>query len=208
MAAFALRADGWYLRRDIIWAKSNPMPESVTDRPTTAHEYVFLLTKGPRYYYDADAIREPATEVGIAREHRARLTPRDVPGQTPQRREKQRTVRPGIDTRGGGQGSGTMSWPADGRNKRSVWTIPTKPYPAAHFATFPPDLVEPCVLAGSAPGHLVLDPFAGAATTGLVATRHGRSFLGVELNPEYVELGRQRIRDDAPLMNYVSEVAA
>ena len=282
MLAFALRADGWYLRRDIIWAKPNSMPESVTDRPTSSHEYLFLLTKSARYFYDAEAIREPATFAGP-----------NGPQKSPYAQ-------------------------ALGRNKRSVWPIATKPFAAAHFATFPPDLVEPCILAGSpekacsdcgapwvagdgermldlsrpqarraqeladaaclTPAHIdairscgvsdagkaqitqtgfgkndedvqaladeakealggyyrefllarpsrgasaptceceaeataamVLDPFAGAATTGLVATRHNRDFIGIELNEEYVELGRDRIRNDAPLLNEPAEQIA
>ena len=204
LVAFALRADGWYLRSDIIWAKPNPMPESVTDRPTKAHEYLFLLTKGPRYFYDADAIRDPATYEGP---NGTQLLPyaqgfgRRTPEQEAERRVKRRTVRPGIDTNGGGQGNGAMSYPAHSRNKRSVWTVATQPFPGAHFATFPPKLIEPCVLAGSAEGDTVLDPFAGAGTTGLVTLRHNREFIGIELNPDYAQMARDRIHDDAPLLN-------
>jgi len=292
MVAFALRADGWYLRRDIIWAKANPMPESVQDRPTSSHEYLFLLTKSARYFYDAEAIREPATFAGP---NGAQHSPHSQGfGRRTREEEKERQEQQSL-----------------GRNKRSVWDIPeeawgqflkwlgeqpqekldvwriaTRPYPEAHFATFPPDLVEPCILAGTptkacgecgAPwerqvevhrggpstrsersaaggresghrlsgglgqtptgktggsdtrgmpsssihtrgwkptcehdddsGHaVVLDPFAGAATTGLVAARQNRDFIGIELNPEYVELGRTRIRDDAPLINTPAEV--
>jgi len=128
--AFALQADGWWLRSDIIWAKPNPMPESITDRPTKSHEYLFLLTKAARYYYDGEAIKEPNVEM---------WSPNG----------KARTVRPSIDVNGGGQGSGCMTWHASGRNRRSVWTIATEPYPDAHFATFPEKLVEPCILAGT-----------------------------------------------------------
>ena len=204
LVAFALRADGWYLRSDIIWAKPNPMPESVTARPTKAHEYLFLLTKGPRYFYDADAIRDPATYEGP---NGTQLLPyaqgfgRRTPEQEAERRVKRRTVRPGIDTNGGGQGNGAMSYPAHSRNKRSVWTVATQPFPGAHFATFPPKLIEPCVLAGSAEGDTVLDPFAGAGTTGLVTLRHNREFIGIELNPDYAQMARDRIHDDAPLLN-------
>lgn len=289
LVAFALRADGWHLRRDVVeevelycpcgcghvleeriwrhspdrdlvWSKTNPMPESVTDRPTTSHEYLFLLSKSPRYYYDAEAIREPDK----GRDH-----PRSVLDGQPSLEPSNGVAPPhkGLRTPAGRDGLG--------RNKRSVWTIATAPYPNAHFATFPPDLVEPCILAGSperacaecgAPWRrlvnsefvpqgdvaaspalqrsadgldassgwgdtprdttrrttigfestcdcdsetvpaVVLDPFAGAATTGLVATRLDRDFIGIELNPEYVELGRRRIFDDAPLLNSVSEV--
>lgn len=151
MLAFALRADGWYLRSDVIWSKPNPMPESVTDRPTKAHEYVFLLTKGARYFYDSEAIREPAEFYG----------PNGKPKSGPHadqamdkrveeaRKRKRRTVRPGIDTNGGGQGSGEMTYPANVRNKRSVWEIPTQPYAEAHFATFPEQLPRLCIAAGT-----------------------------------------------------------
>ena len=144
--AFALQDDGWYLRQDIIWHKPNPMPESVTDRCTKAHEYIFLLSKSPKYYFNNEAIKEVA--VGCE-------------GET--------------------------------RNRRSVWTVATAPYAAAHFATYPPALVLPCVLAGSRPGDTVLDPFNGAGTTGLVALENGRQYVGIELNPEYAALTRQRL---------------
>jgi DNA modification methylase len=256
MVAFALRADGWYLRSDIIWAKPNPMPESVTDRPTKAHEYLFLLSKGPRYFYDADAIAE-ASVIGEG---------------------AVRNITPGnkgaASTRNDGDRFGVVN---DGtRNRRSVWTVATQPYAGAHFATFPPKLIEPCILAGTSPkvcgecgapwrrvtertpmvvdggpkreafraanprgsrtqigGNMtaaptsrtvgweptcdhdddsgactVLDPFSGSGTTGMVALRHGRSYVGCELNPEYVELARRRIVDDAPLLNTFAEEAA
>jgi len=210
MLAFALRASGWYLRRDIIWAKPNPMPESVTDRPTSAHEYLFLLSKSPRYFYDAEAIREPATWAGP---HSPAKSPhgqgfRDrSPEQEKARQNKQRghgRRHDGFNERWDAMSKEEQQ--SLGRNKRSVWTIATRPYPEAHFATFPPELVEPCVLAGSTEGDTILDPFAGAATTGLVATRLDRSFIGIELNPEYVDLARNRIRDDAPLLNTPVEV--
>jgi DNA modification methylase len=190
MVAFALRADGWYLRSDIIWAKPNPMPESVTDRPTKAHEYVFLLSKGPRYFYAADAVRE-----NWADERNG------ASGATVSKFED-------MGSRGRGDGGITNAPQVAGRNKRSVWTVATQPFPGAHFAVFPPKLIEPCVLAGSAEGDTVLDPFCGAGTTGLVATRNNRSFIGIELNPDYAEMARQRIRDDQPLMNYLTETAA
>ncbi len=172
MVAFALRADGWYLRSDIIWHKPNPMPESVTDRPTKAHEYMFLLSKSGRYYYDADAIAE------IAGEYRA-------PGKLG---PKTSGIQTGIEHSTLG-GNGT----ADGkRNKRSVWTVATQPYDGAHFATFPPKLIEPCVLAGSRPGDLVLDPFFGSGTTGMVAEKHGRRWIGLDINPAYAKLSDKR----------------
>jgi DNA modification methylase len=254
LVAFALRADGWYLRSDIIWSKPNPMPESVTDRPTKAHEYLFLLSKGPRYFYDADAIREAhvspeqtAHNERYAREYAAH-TERAVNGVG---------IQPGNN---GNQGIHTRPGPG-GRNRRSVWTVATQPYAGAHFATFPPKLIEPCILAGTPPkccgecgapwrrvversamvirptpkreawqadddhartqtggtmlepatsrtvgwepscSHhddtgrsVVLDPFAGAGTTGVVASWHGRDFIGCELNPEYAAMARERIR--------------
>jgi len=272
MVAFALRADGWYLRSDIIWAKPNPMPESVTDRPTKAHEYLFLLSRAPRYYYDADAIREDAQD----RPYSGDLIDEFANGTC------RRTDGSIGDNRYARGASGYGHNPA-GRNKRTVWTVTTQPYAGAHFATFPPKLIEPCILAGAperacsvcgapwvrivertptkdgesyesrmerwgesfTPAHqggrsfqvpgrynlsqsesrtlgfepscthnaepvpgVVLDPFAGAGTTGIVALRHSRSFVGVELNPEYAELARWRIRDDAPLLNTGIEVAA
>jgi DNA modification methylase len=262
MVAFALRADGWYLRSDIIWSKPNPMPESVTDRPTKAHEYLFLLSKGPRYFYDADAIRETSD---WGRENN--------PEWQHQRAETNGQKHP---TNRNAKSGGFTEWqPEQGRNKRSVWTVATQPYPGAHFATFPAKLIEPCILAGSSPkacgvcgapwqrvvertamvvkptpkreawqaeddhartqtggtmlepptsrtvgwesscGHqddtgqsVVLDPFAGSGTTGMVALRHGRSFVGVELSPDYVRLARDRIIADSPLLNTHAEVAA
>ena len=186
MVAFALRADGWYLRSDIIWSKPNPMPESVTDRPTKAHEYLFLLSKSARYFYDADAVREAHETSGPKRERGTE------PSQG--RANLQQAQQAGV-------------YHENGRNRRSVWTVATQPFPGAHFATFPPKLIEPCILAGSRPGDVVLDPFAGSGTTGMVALRHGRSFVGCELNPEYVELARNRIISDAPLLNGMAEAA-
>jgi DNA modification methylase len=186
--AFALQADGWYLRSDIIWAKPNPMPESVTDRPTKAHEYLFLLTKSARYYFDADAVREP-------NEHpfRTGTNPRHDAIRSLNGRDRGRMDDSPIDSN-----------PA-GRNIRTVWNIATEPFPGAHFATFPKKLVEPCVKAGSAPGDTILDPFCGSGTTGLVALRHQRDFIGIELNPTYAEMARNRIRDDGPLFNIEDE---
>lgn len=198
MLAFALRADGWYLRRDIIWSKPNPMPESVQDRPTSSHEYLFLLTKSRRYFYDAEAIREPATWAGpngAQKSPHAQGFSRRSPSEERERQDKQRghgRRHDGFNDRWDAMSKEEQQ--ALGRNKRSVWTIATRPYAEAHFATFPPELVEPCILAGTAEGDTVLDPFAGAATTGLVATRLGRDFVGIELSPEYVVLGEERIR--------------
>jgi DNA modification methylase len=259
LLAFALRADGWWLRSEIVWSKPNPMPESVTDRPTRSHEHLFLLSRSSRYYYDADAIREPDKGLDHAR---------TVLSGQPSLSASVGAPHAGIRTPEGRDGLG--------RNKRSVWEIATDPYPGAHFATFPRKLVEPCILAGTSertcgecgapwerltaveyenPGNrttngprsierrhleqgsagygqrlerrartvgwepgcehsdnrghaVVLDPFAGAGTTGLVALRHGRSFVGIELSPVYSEMARERIRGDAPLMNTAAEVAA
>lgn len=170
--AFALQADGWYLRSEIIWHKPNPMPESVTDRPTKAHEQIFLLSKSPRYYYDAEAIAEPA--------HRERFGnwKRGLGSPCPDRNDNDRQ---------------DMT-PAGSRNKRSVWTVGTQPYPGAHFATFPPALIRPCILAGCPEGGTVLDPFAGSGTTCEVSLKEGREFIGIELNPEYKPLIEKRLR--------------
>ena len=262
--AFALQADGWFLRSDVIWAKPNPMPESVTDRPTKAHEYVFLLTRSARYFYDADAVREPHLPVSLARVEKPlhHKHPDDVGVGIPP-----------VDTERMGE---RFAHP-NGRNMRSVWSIPTEPFPQAHFATFPKALVVPCIKAGTSEkgacpecgaawvrqveqerrpwerdnrawgegrgpvdddkpsgpklqawlnehppktigwkpscSHdldpapcLVLDPFAGSGTVGLVALRYGRSFVGIELNPDYAEMARNRIRDDGPLFNVGAEV--
>lgn len=173
--AFALQADGWYLRSDIIWHKPNPMPESCRDRPTKSHEYVFLLTKKPRYYYDHEAVKEPQSAVSIARRKRARRTPYAAPGQTTH------------------TGLGRPVPENATRNRRDVWTIPTQAFRGAHFATFPEKLVEPCIKAGCPKGGMVLDPFAGSGTVGVVAERLGRHSVLVELNPEYVDLIKKRV---------------
>jgi DNA modification methylase len=165
--AFALQADGWYLRSDIIWSKPNPMPESVTDRPTKAHEYLFLLSKSPRYYFDADAVRE-------------------APAEYERKGGTATYTADGFTTNGVGSKS-LHQMNGSGRNLRSVWTIATEPYPGAHFATFPRKLVEPCVKAGSPEGGTVLDPFAGSGTTLLVAQALGRRGVGIDLNPDYLK---------------------
>jgi len=179
LVALALQADGWWLRSDIIWSKPNPMPESVTDRPTKAHEYLFLLAKSERYYYDAGTIAEPA----IATANRGGNIKMLAEGEG---RVLGRATAPNC-------GLGAAWEPSLLRNRRSVWTIASDPFAGAHFAVFPQALVEPCVLAGSRPGDVVLDPFAGSGTVGVVALRHGRRFLGIELNPEYVAMARRRI---------------
>lgn len=179
--AFALQADGWYLRQDIIWHKPNPMPESVTDRCTKAHEYIFLLSKSGRYYYDADAIREPLTRP----EEATRKTPARFGGADKwEEAQKQSRLHSGNEYFGTPNGK---------RNKRTVWTVATQPYRGAHFATFPPKLIEPCVLAGSRPSDVVLDPFSGSGTTCAVAKRFGRKVIGIELNPDYCALSVKRL---------------
>jgi DNA modification methylase len=203
--AFALQAAGWWLRSDIIWSKPNPMPESVTDRPTKAHEYVFMLAKSERYYFDADAIKEPCAWPNGPNSPQSIASPY---GQGSTRRAtKHRSVEParGDGVNGGGsQAAGSISFPTDFRNARSVWPISTEPFPEAHFATMPTELARRCILAGSPRGGTVLDPFAGAGTTGLVADRLARHFIGFELNPEYAEMAKRRIRNDAPLFAEVN----
>lgn len=195
LTAFALRADGWYLRSEIIWSKPNPMPESVRDRPTKAHEQVFLLSKSARYFYDIDAVREKHTSTGTV-----------IPWQEREHDQSMLTNKQANGSKG--RPKGVAGFGEGGRNKRTVWTVTTQPFRGAHFATFPPKLIEPMILAGSKPGDTILDPFSGSGTTGMVALRHDRSYIGLELNPEYVELSRNRIRDDAPLLNTGIEVAA
>ena len=174
MLAFALRADGWYLRQDIIWHKPNPMPESVQDRCTKAHEYIFLMSKSQKYYYDHNAIKEPLKGEPEVRNKNAEGYQADY-------------------AHGDRFSKGERVFGADGMaNKRSVWTVATKPYKGAHFAVFPSDLIEPCILAGAPVGGIVLDPFMGSGTTAQVAQNLGRQYIGCELNPEYCEL--QNIR--------------
>jgi DNA modification methylase len=266
--AFALQADGWYLRSDIIWHKPNPMPESVTDRPTKAHEYVFLLAKAERYYYNADAIKEPASADTHARYARGRSDDhkwadggpggqtiatnkpgslfarigkegrnsrfhqdRDV-NHSPQRkprvpagwhqgtrpatpsgiRDKRvagvnpKCVEPGSGIKQNSSFSAAVKDLVEERNKRTVWTIATEPFSEAHFATFPQELVRPCVLAGCPMGGTVLDPFCGSGTAGVVALGLGRHFLGIELSPTYAAMARRRIEGDQPLFNQPQEI--
>ena len=175
--AFALQADGWYLRQDIIWHKPNPMPESVMDRCTKAHEYLFLLSKSEKYYYDAQAVKEDAAPASAARYNYA------FGGAKSEQLTAEEAAGPPIGER-----------KSDGkRNKRSVWTVGSAPFREAHFATFPPALIEPAILAGCPPGGVVLDPFGGAGTTALVATRLGRRSITMELNPAYVEMAERRL---------------
>ena len=178
MFAFAMRADGWYLRQDIIWHKPNPMPESVRDRCTKAHEYIFLFSKNKKYFYDNEAIKEPAKDWGT--------------------RDR---------TNGKYHNEGTGLQPHSGltksyekRNKRSVWSVTKKPYKGAHFATYPAELIEPCILAGSEQGDIVLDPFMGSGTTAAVAKSLGRNYIGCELHEEYGELIQKRIDEYEPVV--------
>ena len=189
--AFALQDAGWYLRQDIIWHKPNPMPESVTDRCTKAHEYLFLLAKSERYFWDAQAMKEQAVGQNL---HDLTGPGYVAPGQAPNTGNR-KELRSDIESRHRSQIKGGQSMQAepDGmRNRRSVWTVPTVPYSGAHFATFPPALIEPCILAGSRTGDVVLDPFFGSGTTGQVAQALGRQWVGCELNPEYAPLQRAR----------------
>ena len=201
--AFALQADGWYLRSDIIWSKPNPMPESVTDRPTKAHEYIFLLSKSERYFYDAKAIGEPVTASTVERLSQATLDQQQgsarVPGKT---NGNMKAVAPRFGGSKYGENdaeeyrtkSGNEYTLKDGiRNARTVWQIATQPYSEAHFATFPEELPRRCILAGCPEGGTVLDPFNGSGTTGAVAVKHGRHYVGLELSPEYIAMARDRI---------------
>jgi DNA modification methylase len=212
MVAFALRADGWYLRQDIIWHKPNPMPESVTDRCTKSHEYIFLLSKSKSYYYDAEAIKTPIKNSSIQR------LSQDIENQTGSNRVpgkingSMKAVRPnGIvrdrllnydskekilhpnSKRGGYENECDLPLPDLLANKKSVWEVTTKPFSEAHFATFPEDLILPCILAGSPENGVVLDPFMGAGTTALVAVKNNRNYIGFEINPEYIKIADKRI---------------
>ena len=171
--AFALRADGWYLRQDIIWHKPNPMPESVQDRCTKAHEYIFLMSKSQKYYYDADAIKDPVKQDWGTRDRSD---------------GKYHNEGSGLQPHSGLEKSYEVA------NKRSVWTVNTKPYKGAHFAVFPQELIEPCIMAGAPQGGVVLDPFMGSGTTAQVAQNLGRQYLGCELNPEYAPLQAERTK--------------
>ena len=184
--AFALQADGWYLRQDIIWHKPNPMPESVTDRCTKAHEYVFLMSKSQQYYYDNEAIKERTLTKDNSNRNRDITKLNNTPG---------RTKMMGLKTND-----------YDNRNKRSVWTVTTQPFKEAHFAVFPPDLIKPMILAGCPTGGVVLDPFVGSGTTAIVARELGRRFIGIELNPEYADMARRRVGQTTPSLFEAVEV--
>ena len=214
--AFALQADGWWLRSSIIWAKPNPMPESVTDRPTSARENIFLLAKSERYFYDHEAVKEPVSvpdwdngtrvfggknKAGANARHGERTTGRlavraDRKELASPTYERHRSAIPG--------GQSLQAEPNGLRNLRNVWTVSTKPFSEAHFATFPPALIEPCIKAGCPEGGTVLDPFGGAGTTGLVADRLGRDAILIELNPTYAEMARRRVERDAGMFAMVA----
>jgi len=207
MLAFALRADGWYLRSDIIWSKPNAMPESCKDRPTRSHEYVFLLSKSKQYYYDWEAVQEDSVaghSSGNGFKREARLSYRDKNGA---RGNDQEWVPKGDSFKRAGSKRGVehlgkqathreeredVEYNGPKRNRRDVWSVNTKPYRGAHFAVYPEKLIEPCVIAGCPSGGTVLDPFIGSGTTGIVALQHGRRCVGVELNPEYIEIAYDR----------------
>lgn len=184
--AFAMQERGWYLRQDIIWAKPNPMPESVTDRCTKSHEYIFLMTKNPKYYYDNEAIKEDSIWAEDRRAGQGRL---HYEGK-----------------RQGQEGTGQENFVAitDKRNKRDVWNVAVKSYREAHFATYPPELITPCILAGSKEGDIILDPFSGSGTTGEVALLHDRNYIGLELNPEYAKLSEKRLTEAGGMFASVS----
>ena len=206
MLAFALRADGWYLRQDIIWHKPNPMPESVKDRCTKSHEYIFLLSKSRKYYFDYEAIMEPCvSDKGNNKSFRgggaytnnqsfdnSSPAERKTHGNKPNTRYggKKYTKNPDIFFR---TKSGNLYESKPLRNKRNVWTVSTKGYKGAHYATFPPDLIEPCILAGCPEGGTVLDPFGGSGTVGVVAKKHNRDYVLIDISPDYCELSRDRI---------------
>lgn len=196
--AFALQADGWYLRSDIIWHKPNPMPESVTDRPTKSHEYIFLLSKSQRYYYDHEAVKEPTLPESISRYDRGRSETHKWADGGPGNQTTARSFghmrvhgnKPGRDDGGMACNDRTGRY----RNKRSVWTVSTTSFPGAHFATFPPKLIEPCILAGCPEGGIVLDTFSGSGTTAVVAHNLGRKSIMIDGQPEYYAMGKKRIQ--------------
>jgi len=192
--AFALQADGWNLRQDIIWHKPNPMPESVQDRCTKSHEYIFLLSKSKTYYFDHEAIKEPAVcgdngsqfhtgKTGIHQLNRSQKRPSKKRGEFNGKTEAMET-----------EGRNAFKAVTDTRNKRSVWSVSTKPYKETHFAVYPPELITPCILAGCPEGGTVLDPFTGSGTTAAVAKQYGRKFIGCELNPDYLEIAKKRFK--------------
>ncbi len=198
MLAFALRADGWYLRQDIIWVKPNPMPESVKDRCSRCHEYIFLFSKSRQYFYNCQAIEEP-----IAESTRGRKAV-EFGG----KKGRNYTPEPGDPNYRNGSEQWGRGWEynKETRNKRDVWQVATVPFRGEHFATFPPELIRPCILAGSEQGDFVIDPFLGSGTTGMVAAQEGRKSIGIELNPEFAEIARQRIKQNSTKQLTLGEV--
>lgn len=206
--AFALQSDGWYLRQDIIWHKPNPMPESVTDRCTKAHEYIFLMSKNSKYYYDNEAIKEPITDstaIRLLQDIENQKGSDRVPGKTNGPMKAVGRKKFDSSMAGGGTSyvghSGYKKANSDfminpKRNKRSVWTVTTKPFKEAHFATFPPALILPCILAGTAEGQTILDPFMGAGTVASVCEKYNRKWQGIELNEEYCQMIQKRIENE------------
>ena len=185
MFAFAMRDDGWYLRQDIIWHKPNPMPESVKDRCTKSHEHIFLFSKNKKYYYDNEAIKEPVKQDWGTRDRT---------------KGKYHNIGSGLSPHSG------LSKSYDRKNKRDVWSVTNKPYKGSHSAVFPPDLIEPCILAGSREGDLILDPFIGSGTTAMVSKKHNRHYIGCELHEEYQELIQQRVPDQKVVQNGLTEL--
>lgn len=207
MMAFALRAQGWYLRQDIIWHKPNPMPESVTDRCTKSHEYIFLLSKSPKYYFDSDSIRQPIAASSIERLKQNignQNGSERVPGKNNgtmkavirKSGNKERKDRPGAPENVGKNQKGSVPWEGDTANKKSVWTVATMPFQEAHFATFPEVLIVDCIKAGCPEGGVVLDPFMGAGTTAVVARKLNRNFIGFEINEAYIKIAEKRLHEE------------
>jgi site-specific DNA-methyltransferase (cytosine-N4-specific) len=190
--AFALQDDGWILRNDVIWAKPNAMPESVTDRLSSRHEHLFMLSKRRTYWFDLDAVREPVTTTSITALNWARDTKEaDVPGQSMRQHREDRTPYPGMEPQGIKAATGrqhVVDYGKGGKNPGDVWTVPTQPFAEAHFAVMPQALAERAILAGCEPGGTVLDPFSGSGTTGLAATKHGRKYVGIDLSSDYLDL--------------------
>ena len=199
MVAFAMKEAGWILRQDIIWSKPNPMPESVQDRCTKSHEYIFMFSKNRKYYYDSDAVKEPLADSSIARAERFQNAKKKYGG-SPER-PTSKHCKNGIDqscafaglASGRSKGYDTESGM---RNRRTVWTVSKRSFKGAHFAVYPPQLIEPCILAGCPKGGVVLDPFSGSGTTGVVSINNGRNYIGIEINPAYIEMSRQRIENE------------
>lgn len=204
LLAFSLRADGWYLRQDIIWQKPNCMPESVRDRCTKSHEYIFLLSKSPKYYFDGEAISEPIADSTVKRCSQNIAAQKGSDRQPGKSNGNMKACLPRFGGEKYAEGSirtksGNIYIPSLRRNKRDVWTVSTAGFKGAHFAVFPEKLIEPCVLAGCKEGGTVLDPFCGSGTVGEAAKIYGRSFIGIELNPQYAEIAKERIKEKCVL---------